>query len=71
MELLEYLQAKMERVAITQFFQVCRDPKDNMVLELAVSGHADYIITGDQDLLILDPFRGIRIMTPDAFLAIP
>ena len=41
---------------------------DNMVLELAVSGGADFIVTGDQDLLVLDPFQGIRIVTPEAFL---
>ena len=60
-----------EWVPVVATINVCRDPKDNMLLELAVSGEADYIITGDQDLLVLDPFRGIRIVTPDAFLAIP
>jgi predicted nucleic acid-binding protein len=47
---------------------VCRDPKDNMILELAVSGEADFIITGDEDLLILNPFQSIQILTPDAWL---
>ena len=46
----------------------CRDPKDNMILELAVSGNADCIITGDKDLLILKKFRSIPIVTPDKFL---
>ena len=48
----------------------CRDPKDNIILELAVAGKADFIITGDQDLLELDPFRTIRIMKPSEFLEI-
>lgn len=46
----------------------CRDPDDNKFLELAVSGDADHIITGDKDLLELNPFRGVRIVTPREFL---
>ena len=46
----------------------CRDPKDNKFLELAVAGNADCIITGDKDLLILNPFRGIKIISPSDFL---
>jgi hypothetical protein len=48
----------------------CRDPKDNKYLELAVAGQADCIITGDQDLLILNPFRQIKIITVQQFLTI-
>lgn len=48
----------------------CRDPKDNMILELAVAGKAEFIITGDQDLLVLNPFRHVRIVTPADFLEI-
>ncbi|MDQ6694159.1 MAG: putative toxin-antitoxin system toxin component, PIN family [Chloroflexota bacterium] len=55
-------------VHVTEQFTVCRDPEDNAVLELAVSGGATYIITGDEDLLVLDPFRGISIITTDRFL---
>ena len=47
---------------------VCRDPKDNKFLELAISGAATHIITGDRDLLALHPFRGIQIISPDALL---
>jgi hypothetical protein len=47
---------------------VCRDPKDNKFLELALSGKADCIISGDEDLLILNPFRGIPILTANEFL---
>jgi putative PIN family toxin of toxin-antitoxin system len=46
----------------------CRDPADNKFLELAVSGRATHIITGDNDLLTLDPFRGMPVLTPAEFL---
>lgn len=49
----------------------CRDPKDDKFLELAVSGHATHVVTGDSDLLTLDPFQGISIITPRAFLDLP
>lgn len=46
-----------------------RDPKDFKFLDLAVSGGADYLVSGDQDLLVLHPFEGIPILTPAQFLA--
>lgn len=46
----------------------CRDDDDNKLLELAVAANATCIITGDNDLLILHPFRGICILTPSDFL---
>ena len=46
----------------------CRDSKDNKYLELAVTGKAQYIITGDKDLLVLNPFRGVNIIKPEEFL---
>jgi uncharacterized protein len=51
-------------------FVVCRDPKDDKFLELAVCGDASFLVTGDQDLLVLHPFQGIPILTPTQFLAI-
>jgi uncharacterized protein len=57
-------------VEINVTIQVCRDPKDNMLLELAVSGNADLIVTGDSDLLVLHPFRKIAILQPEPFLAV-
>ena len=57
-------------VEITESIRACRDPKDDQVLELAVCGRADWIITGDADLLVLDPFRGIRIVTAADFLGL-
>lgn len=48
----------------------CRDAKDNKVLEAAVFGRADVIVTGDEDLFVLHPFEGIRILSPASFLAL-
>ena len=55
-------------VEISETISECRDPKDNKFLELAVCGKADFIISGDEDLLVLNPFRNIQILTPDSFL---
>lgn len=55
-------------IEITETIQACGDPKDDKFLELAVSGNASQIITGDEDLLTLNPFRGISILTPKQFL---
>jgi putative PIN family toxin of toxin-antitoxin system len=48
--------------------RACRDPKDDKFLEVAVHGRADAIVTGDADLLDLNPFRGIAILTPREYL---
>ncbi len=55
-------------VEIKETIQECRDPKDDKYLELAVSGEATCIVSGDDDLLSMHPFRGIPIMTPSEFL---
>ena len=47
----------------------CRDPKDNKYLELALAAQAEFIVSSDNDLLILDPWRGIRIMTPAEYVS--
>ena len=57
-------------IEVTQTITIYRDIKDNKFLELAMEGKADYIITGDQDLLILNPFNNIEIITPRDFLYI-
>lgn len=57
-----------ELVAVTTKIDICRDPKDDHLLELAVSGAATHLITGDADLLTLNPFQGIGIVTPSVFL---
>ncbi len=55
-------------IAVHTTITVCRDPKDNQFLALAIDGRADAIITGDQDLRVLHPFQQISIMTPAEFL---
>ena len=42
----------------------CRDMKDNKYLELALAAGASIIVSSDEDLLVLDPWRGIRILRP-------
>jgi len=53
-----------------QSFNVCRDPKDDKFLELAACCEASFLITGDKDLLALNPFQGVAIVSPAEFLAI-
>ncbi len=55
-------------VEVTETIQACRDTKDDKFLELAASGNASHLISGDEDLLALNPFRGISIVTPRQFL---
>ncbi|WP_369816668.1 putative toxin-antitoxin system toxin component, PIN family [Cyanobacterium sp. IPPAS B-1200] len=57
----------VEKITITQYFDACRDSKDNCFLDLAVSGKADFIISGDDDLLVLNPFEDIPIITVQVF----
>ena len=61
------LMAAAELVTITERIAACRDPTDDKFLELAVNGHADLIVSGDSDLLALNPFRDIPIVTPAMF----
>lgn len=57
----------VEPVVLTK--RVCRDADDDLVLGTAVAAEADVIVTGDQDLLVIDPYGRIRIITPRAFIA--
>lgn len=67
-EILENLTETAQFIDVTEQINECRDPKDNKYLELAVSGQAECIVTGDDDLLVLNPFRGIEILTVQEFL---
>ncbi|SRR6266540_3553633 len=55
-------------IDIIETIQMCRDPKDDKFLEIATNGVATYLITGDPDLLVLHPFRGIPIISPENLL---
>jgi putative PIN family toxin of toxin-antitoxin system len=68
MGFVQRLQARGELITTTSDLHECRDSKDNFVLNLAVDGKAELIITGDADLLGLDPFRGSRILSPSEYL---
>ena len=68
MRFLASLVREAELIEITEEVVACRDPKDDKFLELAVCGNASHIITGDQHLLVLHPFRGISVVTPKEFL---
>lgn len=70
-ELLLLLSRLTNRVAPTETLDVVHaDPTDNRVLEAALEGHADYMVSGDSDLLELGEFRGIPIVSPARFVAI-
>ena len=68
-EFIRLLGRIVELVPIVRMVRACRDPRDDKFLEIAVNGRADLIITGDRDLLELDPFMGIAILSPAAYLA--
>lgn len=57
-----------ERVTITAPVKACRDPRDDKFLEVSLHGDADLIATGDRDLLVLHPFRGLDILSPRQYL---
>jgi len=61
---LSQLRSTAEFVPIIQLVRECRDPKDDKFLEVALNGKADLILTGDADLLAMNPWRGIAILSP-------
>ncbi len=67
-EFLRILGRIVEMVTILHAVHDCRDGKDNQILEVAVNGQAQVIVTGDKDLLVLNPFRDIPILSPADYL---
>ena len=67
-EFLRMLGRIVEMVTILHAVHDCRDVKDNQILEVAANGQAQIIVTGDEDLLVLNPFRGISILRPADYL---
>jgi putative PIN family toxin of toxin-antitoxin system len=61
--------ARMVKVVHT--IKACRDAKDDKFLDVALTGNATGILTGDKDLLALHPFHDIKIIGPAAYLAVP
>jgi len=66
-ELLELLEIISEKVEIKPTHFINRDPKDNFLLDLIDFSKADYLVTGDKDLLVLNPFKSATILTPANF----
>ena len=67
-EILELLVAAALWVEPREAVRDCRDSKDNRYLELALAAGASAIVTGDEDLLVLPPWRGIQVLRPAEFL---
>lgn len=61
-------KAESKFILVTHRVSKCIDPNDDMFLELALSGKATAIISSDPDLLILNPFQSISIITPKDFI---
>ncbi len=66
-ELLELLETIAEKVEIKPTHFLSRDPKDNFLLDLIDFSKADYLVTGDKDLLVHNPFKSATILTPAIF----
>lgn len=64
---LRQLARAAEFVPIVYLVRECRDPRDDKFLEVALNGKADLILTGDADLLALNPWRGLRIVPPGEY----
>ena len=67
-EFIDILMTYCNIVYVTSKFDVVRDKKDNKIIECAFDGKVDYIVTGDPDLLVLENFRGIKIIKAKEFL---
>lgn len=70
LKLLELFDSYGEIIKVTHQVNGCRDVKDNFLLSLAVNGKADYLITGDSDLLVLESFENTKILTITQFEAL-
>jgi putative PIN family toxin of toxin-antitoxin system len=69
LEILERFTADSIELIPTERVSACRDPKDNMFLELALAAKASSLISGDPDLLVLNPFRKIPIINATDFIS--
>jgi len=68
--LIENISEKLEFIEVASVITICRDLKDNFILALSIDGNADYIVTGDKDLLSLNGFKGKKIITINEFIKI-
>lgn len=61
--LLELFDAYGKLINVNQNIDICRDPKDNFLLSLAVESKADYLVSGDSDLLTLEKIKTTKIVS--------
>ena len=66
-ELIDLLETIAEKVEIKPTYTICRDPKDNFLFDLIHFSNADYLVTGDKDLLEHNPFKTAQVVTPNEF----
>lgn len=66
-ELLQLLEKIAEKVEIKPKNFQSRDPKDNFLLDLIEFSQADFLVSGDKDLLELNPFKSAKIISPSEF----
>lgn len=69
-ELLEIIEEYADFIIITSKIDICRDPKDNFLLSLSIDGNADFLLTGDKDLLDIHIFGKTTIITISEFLQV-
>jgi putative PIN family toxin of toxin-antitoxin system len=62
------LPSKVGLISIKKSFHLCRDPNDNMFLDCAISGRAQFIVSEDKDLLVLNKIMNVKIVTAKNFL---
>ena len=67
-EMLTKLEPFIDLIEVQSSVSICRDPKDNFLLELAQDGKADYLLTGDKDLLNIEKFGKTKIISISTFL---
>ena len=67
-KILEYFDQFGELTKVTSDLKICRDEKDNFLLSLSVDSDADYLISGDKDLLVLEKIGETKIMTFTDFI---
>lgn len=60
--LLEIFDQYADLINVTSEIDICRDEKDNFLLNLAIDGKADYLVSGDNDLLILEKIKNTKIL---------
>lgn len=65
-DLIDLIHTIGKVVKITNEPRICRDPKDNFLLALADKGKADYLVSGDKDLLFIEEYKGTKIITIEA-----